>query len=124
GGPLGRGGPLSCLATGGRPGQGDAVRQLLFDGQQGKVPPPRQVKADVPRPLEAVCRKALAHRPEDRYATATALAEDLEHWLADEPVGAYREPWPVRAGRWARRHRTLLTTPAAVLLVAAPGAAA
>ena len=38
----------------------------------------------------------MALRPEDRYASPRALADDVEHWLADEPVSAYREPWPER----------------------------
>jgi len=53
----------------------------------------------------------------DRYATPVALADDIEHWLADEPVSAWREPWRVRARRWLSRHRTLVTTSAAVVLV-------
>ena len=48
-----------------------------------------------------------------------AAAEDVEAaWLADEPVAAYREPLPARAGRWLRRHRTAAVA-AVVLLVAA-----
>ena len=43
--------------------------------------------------------------PADRYASPRALADDLEHWLADEPVSAYPEPWSVRLARWGRRHR-------------------
>ena len=46
----------------------------------------------------------MALRPEDRYASPRALAEDLEHWLADEPVAADREGWHQRLARWARRH--------------------
>src|SRR5262249_29852889 len=92
--------------------------------QQGEVPPPRQVNADVPRALEAICLKAMAHNPEPRYATATALAADIEHWLADEPVTAYREPWPTRLGRWARRHRGWTAGLAAALLVGMAGLAA
>jgi hypothetical protein len=38
----------------------------------------------------------MARDPEDRYATARALADDLERWLADEPLSAYRDP-PARA---------------------------
>jgi tetratricopeptide (TPR) repeat protein len=56
--------------------------------------------------------------PEGRYATVAALAADVEHWLADEPVAAYREPAAARARRWAKRHRTLVSA-AAVLLCAA-----
>jgi tetratricopeptide (TPR) repeat protein len=52
----------------------------------------------------------MALRPEDRYATARALAEDVERWTADEPVAAYREPRSARARRWARRHRPLVAS--------------
>ena len=41
----------------------------------------------------------MALRPADRYGTARALAEDIESWLADEPVSAWREPWLIRARR-------------------------
>ncbi len=63
--------------------------------------------------------KAMALRPADRYGTARALAEDIESWLADEPVSAWREPWLIRARRWGRRYRTPLTAVAAALLVTA-----
>ena len=72
----------------------------------------------MPPALEAVCLKAMALRPEDRYATPAALAEDVEHWLADEPTTAYREPWRVRLGRWVRRRQALAAALAAGLLVA------
>src|SRR5262249_54777133 len=52
---------------------------------------------------------------EDRYATALELAADVEHWLADEPVAAYREPWTGRARRWARRHRAAVAAVAAAV---------
>ena len=52
-----------------------------------------------------------------RYATPQALVEDLERWLADEPVSVYREPLSQRAWRWVRRHQTLSTAAASVLLV-------
>jgi tetratricopeptide (TPR) repeat protein len=72
----------------------------------------------MPRPLEAVCLKAMARQPEQRYATSLALAADLEHWPADEPVSAWHEPWTVRARRWLGRHRALVTATAASVLVA------
>jgi hypothetical protein len=67
--------------------------------------------------FEAVVLKAMAHEPGDRYTTATALAEDIEHWLADEPVAACREPLSIRMGRKLRRHRTLVFSTAAALFV-------
>ena len=59
----------------------------------------------------------MATRPEDRYPTCRALAEDVERWAADEPVTAWREPFARRARRWAKRNRTAVTA-AAVALVA------
>src|SRR5205085_1200733 len=52
-----------------------------------------------------------------RYASPQALVDDLKHWLADEPVGAWPEPWTVKARRWVGRNRTLVTAAAAALLV-------
>src|SRR5205823_3065287 len=89
----------------------------------GDFPPPRQVKAGVPAALAAVCLKAMALRPEDRYGSARALADDVEHWLADEPVAAYPEPLPRRLARWRRQHPALVTGTAAAVLVAAAGLA-
>ncbi len=45
--------------------------------------------------------------PTNRYGSATALAEDLQRRLADEPVKAYREPLLQHGLRWLRKHRTL-----------------
>ena len=69
------------------------------------------------RALEAICRKAMAPRPEDRYASARALADDLEHWLADEPVAADREGWHQRLARWARRHQSWMVAGTTTLLL-------
>jgi serine/threonine-protein kinase len=89
--------------------------------QKSDFPRPREVKPRVPPALEAVCLKAMARRPADRYPTALALAEDVDHWLADEPVTAWREPWGVRAWRWVRRHRTLVTAGGVGLALLAAG---
>ena len=52
-----------------------------------------------------------------------ALADDVERWMADEPVTAWREPRSRRARRWARRNRTAVTSLAAAVLVALGGTA-
>ena len=45
------------------------------------------------------------------------MADDLERWLAGEPVVAWPEPLSVKARRWVSKNRTLVTTTAAVVLV-------
>ena len=92
--------------------------EVVGQVERGEWLPPRQVNGSVPAPLDAICRKAMALRPEERYGSALALAEDVEHWLADEPVVAYPEPAGARLRRWVRkRHRRV--TAAVVLLVTA-----
>lgn len=103
------------LLTGQAPILGTSVAEVLDKVQKGDFPPPRQIQPTIPPALEAICLKAMSQKPEDRYASPRFLADDIEHWLADEPVCAWREPWTVRAGRWMRRHRTLVSTGAALL---------
>jgi eukaryotic-like serine/threonine-protein kinase len=112
------GGTLYCLLTGKAPFEGTNVEDVLLHVQRGELVPPRQVKPEVPRALEAICLKAMALRPEDRYRAPRDLAEDIERWLADETVTAYREPRITRIARWGRRHKTLVTALAAAVLVA------
>src|SRR5207248_8381512 len=83
--------------------------------------PARECCRGVPRALEAVCLKALEKRPENRYPSAAELAREVQRWLADEPVTAYRESVPERLGRWARRHRPLVAGAAALLVTAVVG---
>jgi serine/threonine protein kinase len=97
------GATLYCLLTGRAPVEGQEAGEVLRKVQAGDFAPPRAVKRQVPPALEAVCLKALAVRPADRYGSARALADEVEHWLADEPVAAYREPWPARLALFSQR---------------------
>lgn len=100
------GATLYKLLTGQAPIQGVGVRDIVKKAQRGEFPPPRAVNSDVPRPLESVCLKAMQRDPGQRYASALELAADVERWLADEPVTAYRETTADRVGRWMRQHRS------------------
>jgi serine/threonine-protein kinase len=84
----------------------------------GRFTPPIQVKPDVPAVLNAICLKAMAFKMSDRYQSAQELAADIEHWLADEPVSAYPEPWNARLARWERRHPKTVAGVAGALAVA------
>jgi serine/threonine-protein kinase len=100
------GATLYYLLTGRAPVEGD-IGEVLRAVQRGERTPPRQLDATIDRALEAVCLKAMALKPEDRYASPRGLAEDIEQWMADEPVAAYPERRLERTARWLRRHRTL-----------------
>ncbi len=113
------GATLYQLLTGVAPFAYAASDSLLSDVQMGLFQPPRSMRGDVPKALNAICLKAMARKPEDRYASARELADDVERYLADEPVKAYAEPPLARLWRWMKRHRAAVLGSAAVLTVTA-----
>ncbi len=68
------------------PYQGADTLEVLLQVRKGQVSAPSQLRDDIPRGLEAVCLKAMAYHPSDRYQTAADLARAVEGWLADELV--------------------------------------
>jgi hypothetical protein len=88
----------------------ESVDSILEKVHKGAITPPRALNSRIPAALEAICQKALALRPEDRFPSAKALAEDVERWLADQPVTARADPALVQVARWARKHRTAVTS--------------
>src|SRR5204862_6460063 len=78
----------------------------------------------VPVELETVVLKAVAKDPADRYRTAGELADDLRRYLDDVPIRARRPSLAERAAKWARRHRSVVASAVAALLLTAVGLAA
>jgi serine/threonine-protein kinase len=104
----------------GRPPFDDLATMDLIERKRSESPPlPSGIKSGVPRPLEAICLKAMDRAPESRYLDALELAREVERWLADERVLAYREPLWDRWMRWARQHKPLVAATAVLLVVAA-----
>ena len=77
----------------------DTVLQVL----EREPERPRRLNAAVNQDLETICLKCLEKDPARRYKSAEALAEDLERWLAGEPIRARRAGVWERAVKWARR---------------------
>jgi tRNA A-37 threonylcarbamoyl transferase component Bud32 len=69
--------------------------------------PPRRWQPKTPRDLETICLKCLEKEPRRRYATAQALADDLDRFLAGAPISARAVSGLERIGRWANRHRSV-----------------
>lgn len=97
------------------------LAELLQRARTGQFPKPSSINPETPRPLEAVCLKAMSLAAVDRYRSARALAVELERWLADEPVKAYPEVWTTRLRRAVRRHQTLAATSAALVFATLVG---
>jgi|GEM_PF-5832119 len=75
-----------AMLTGSAPfSEGSVVGTLDAVRHQPPVSP-RKRNAEVPRDLELICLKCLEKNPEERYLTAEALADDLNRWVAGEPV--------------------------------------
>jgi hypothetical protein len=116
------GATLYTILTGRPPFDGSDRVELVCQAQRGDFPRPRAVNPGCPAALEAICLKAMAYTPSDRYASCSDLATDVERWLADEAVSAWREPSTIRARRWVSRHRaTTAVLSGGVLLAALMG---
>jgi serine/threonine-protein kinase len=103
------GATLYYLLTGKPPIEG-AAKQALDAVLHGRFERPRRHDPSIDRALEAMCLRAMALAPAERYASVRTLADDVERWLADESVSAHRDPWSTRLRRWGRRHRTLASS--------------
>jgi serine/threonine-protein kinase len=115
------GATLFALLTGRPPITGATTKEILYRVIQGDLDAAREVNPRVPKPLEAVCVKAMALKPEERYPSARALADDIERWLADQPVSVYCDPPATRAARWARRHQPQVAAGLALLVTGVIG---
>ena len=86
-----------------------------------REPPPRRLSDStgtrVHDDLDTIVGKAMEKQPERRYETAAALAADVRRYLRQEPILARRASVLYQARLFARRHRLLVTSAAAVLLV-------
>lgn len=109
--------------TGRTPFSGASVAETLVKITGEEPPPPRKLEPALPRDLETLLLRCLEKDPARRYASAQALADDLERYLAGEPILARRPTLTYRLGKRLRKNRALAAVAAlavvAVLLMAA-----
>ncbi len=113
------GATLYEILTGRPPREGSSNLEMLDLARTVSPTAPRKLNRSVTPALEAICLKAMAQRMQDRYRTALEVAEEVQRYLAAEPVSAYRESFPQRTWRWCKRHRRLLKRAAAAAVVVA-----
>jgi serine/threonine protein kinase/tetratricopeptide (TPR) repeat protein len=118
------GATLYCLVTGKPPFEGGEVGEIIQRVQHGDFVGPRRIAPSLDQALEGICLKAMALEPRDRYASPQHLTDDLDRWMANEPVTAWREPFSRQLVRWLSRHRTGVTGLSAAVLAGFVGLSA
>lgn len=73
--------------------------------------------AKIPKQLAAICAQAMAEEKEQRYASAQALAGDIERFLNGLAVSSYKENAFEIIWRWLKQYRFILLLIAAYILV-------
>src|SRR5262252_9532931 len=112
----GLGAVLYQLLTGQPPFAGGTTYETIRLLRDTEPRQPRLLNPKVDRDLSTICVKCLEKDPKRRYASALALAEDLEHWLKHEPIRAKPSGFFTHARKWVRRNPS--TTVLVTLLVA------
>jgi eukaryotic-like serine/threonine-protein kinase len=98
-----------------------ATRLLLGAASPQPPQPPSKINPDLNRDLDAICLKALAIDPDQRYPSATALLEDLRNFQSRRPVSARGGGRAYRVGRFLIRHQLSSAAAALLILVGASG---
>jgi WD40 repeat protein len=107
------------MLTGRPPYLGFTSTETLWQVAFVDPTPVRRLQPHVSRDLETICLKCLEKEPARRYASALALAEDLQRYLSGKPIVARPASWGEQAWKWARRSpaaAALLTLAAFLLL--------
>jgi tetratricopeptide (TPR) repeat protein len=113
------GATLYHLLTGHFPISGDNGLEVLSRIATVEPRPPRSLSPDIPVDLEAIVLKCLEKERAARYESAHALAEDLERFLAGEPVQARSMGLAYRLRKQARRHRVAVSVASLALVLVA-----
>jgi WD40 repeat protein len=107
------------LLAGRPPFRGVAAMEVIRQVQESDPLSPRRLEPQIPRDLETICLKCLRKEPNQRYASARELADDLRRYLNGESILARPPAWPERTVRWLRRRPAVAVVIAAVVLAAA-----
>jgi len=103
------------LLTGRPPFKGANVLDTLLQVRDARPVRPWALNARIDADLETVCLKCLEKEPARRYASAAALADDLERWRRGEPVRARRTGLLEQTWKWARRRPGLAAMTGAIV---------
>src|SRR5262245_8909309 len=103
------------------PGAKVSQHMVLRWALEGPPKPLTQLAKDVPQELVAICERAMARDPEQRYADTGELGADLRAYLEGRVVKAYRTGAWIEFVKWVRRNRKLATAWSAAVLATIAG---
>ncbi len=92
------------LLTGRPPFVGVQPLEVLAQVVNDEPIPPSKLVRPIAKDLQTICLKCLEKNPKQRYATAAALADDLERYLTGQPIIGRRISKLERVRRWCRRN--------------------
>jgi eukaryotic-like serine/threonine-protein kinase len=109
------------LLTGVPPYRGATAMEIVLQVREGKLEPPQKKFPSVDRDLQLICLKCLEHVPDERYPSALAVVNDLEAWVANEPISisapsSSSSSLMAQASRWFRQNRQITFIGFAVLM--------
>jgi tetratricopeptide (TPR) repeat protein len=96
------------LLTGRTPFVGGNAFAVMKQSADKSAPKVRTFAPHVDRDLEIICARCLEREPADRYPSVAALADDLQHWLDDQPIAARSPNIGLSVRRWVRLNRKLV----------------
>jgi serine/threonine-protein kinase len=105
------------LLVGRPPFGGEEIGALLRRIQEDEPPSPRGLNPRVDRDLQAITLACLHKDPHARYPTAAGVADDLQRYLAGQPVSVRRVSSPRRLWLWCRRQPVIAALTLAILLL-------
>jgi hypothetical protein len=120
----GLGAILYEMLTGRPPFRGADAQSTLEAVLHESPPNPRSLRPGLSRDLEAICLRCLEKQPNERFATARELADDLQRFVDGHAVTARPLNSLQRLARWMRREPRLASAVGAALLALAIGGAA
>lgn len=112
------GATLYELLRGAPPFSGRTDVEVLMKVVGEEPEPLRKRLPQLPRDVETIVQTCMAKEPSRRYASARALADDLQRFLDGEPISARPASLPYRLGRKFAKHRAVAAVVAAALTVA------
>ncbi|WP_449289935.1 serine/threonine protein kinase [Novipirellula aureliae] len=97
--------------------RGEGYREMLNEVVEHEPASPKSVEPNLPTELDTIIRKSIAKLPTERYATAAAMADDLQSWLDDKPIKAKPPTAWERLAKWRRRNSGLVLVAGGLLFV-------